>query len=144
MLVNRTLDYALRSLTYMGNSSVPTLSMKEISEEEHIPLNYLAKVMRKLVNQGIVGSRVGPSGGYTLSRPPEDIKLRDIYEAIEGEIDSTADCIDDDAVCYFFESCPQIPVWDKLRLYMIKVLEGTTLDEMMRNGSGNLGEIRFK
>lgn len=138
MLVSRTLDYALRSLAYMGNSSVPTLSMKEIAEEEHIPLDYLAKVMRKLVNQGIVGSRVGPSGGYTLNRPPEEIKLRDIYEAIEGEIDA-ADCVDDEVMCFFFESCTQIPVWDKLKFSMIKVLEGTTLDEMMRNSSGNLG-----
>lgn len=137
MLVSRTLDYALRSLAYMGNSSMLTLSMKEISEEEHIPLNYLAKVMRKLVNQGIVGSRVGPSGGYTLNRPPEEIKLRDIYEAIEGVIDAV-DCVDDEVMCFFFESCTQIPVWDKLKFSMIKVLEGTTLDEMMRNGSGNI------
>ncbi|HLE24341.1 MAG TPA: Rrf2 family transcriptional regulator, partial [Thermodesulfobacteriota bacterium] len=68
MQVSKTLDYAVRSLTYLSKEPVGRLSIKEISQNQHIPLNYLAKIMRKLVNKGIVQSMVGPEGGYVLRK----------------------------------------------------------------------------
>ena len=131
MQVTKTLDYAVRSLTYMGIQPVGKHSMKEISEEQHIPLNYLAKIMRRLVKKGLVRSSVGPDGGYTLRKLPNEINLRDIYEAIEGEI-RMVDCMDRDSVCILHETCPQLPVWDKIQLSMIKILEDTTLEDMLK------------
>ena len=58
MQVSKTLDYAVRSLTYLSKEPVGRLNIKEISQNQHIPLNYLAKIMRKLVNKGIVQSMV--------------------------------------------------------------------------------------
>jgi Rrf2 family protein len=130
MQVTKTLDYAVRSLTYMGNEPIGKHSMKEISENQHIPLNYLAKIMRRLVKKGIVKSMVGPYGGYTLRRSPSDISLRDIYEAIEGEI-RLVDCMDRNAICHLHETCPQLPVWDRVQLSMVKILEETTLEQML-------------
>jgi len=130
MQVTKTLDYAVRSLTYLGNEPVGKHSMKEISEHQHIPLNYLAKIMRKLVTRGIVKSMVGPDGGYTLRKPPSDISLRDIYEAIEGEI-RIVDCMDKSAICRLHEICPQLPVWDRIQLSMVKILQETTLEHML-------------
>jgi Rrf2 family iron-sulfur cluster assembly transcriptional regulator len=66
MQVSRTLDYAVRSLTYMSRRPVERFNIKEISENQHIPLNYLAKIMRRLVNKGLVRSMVGPEGGMRL------------------------------------------------------------------------------
>ncbi|MGQ0794208.1 MAG: RrF2 family transcriptional regulator [Deltaproteobacteria bacterium] len=130
MQVSKTLDYAVRSLTYMSGGAVGRFSMKQISETQRIPLDYLAKIMRKLVKGGLVRSAVGPDGGYTLRKSPEQIKLRDIYEAIEGDI-KTIDCMDADTICALYESCPQIPVWDKMQVSMIKILENTTLQDMI-------------
>ena len=130
MQVTKTLDYAVRSLTYMGYDPVVKHSMKEISENQHIPLNYLAKIMRRLVKKGIVRSMVGPDGGYTLRKAPGDISLRDIYEAIEGEI-RIVDCMSGNGICHLHESCPQLPVWDRVQLSMVKILEETTLEQML-------------
>ncbi|MEW6144989.1 MAG: Rrf2 family transcriptional regulator [Thermodesulfobacteriota bacterium] len=130
MQVTKTLDYAVRSLTYMGHEPIVKHSMKEISEHQHIPINYLAKIMRRLVKKGIVRSMVGPDGGYTLRKAPRDISLRDIYEAIEGEI-RVVDCMDKSAICHLHESCPQLPVWDRVQLSMVKILEETTLEQML-------------
>jgi Rrf2 family protein len=130
MQVTKTLDYAVRSLTYMGNEPVGRHSMKKISENQHIPLNYLAKIMRSLVKKGIVKSMVGPDGGYTLRKSPRDISLRDIYEPIEGEI-RIVDCMDKNSICRLHESCPQLPVWDRVQLSMVKILEETTLEQML-------------
>ncbi len=135
MQVSKTLDYAVRSLTYMGNDPVLKRSMKEISEHQHIPLSYLAKIMRRLVKKGIVRSMVGPDGGYALRRSPKEIKLRDVYEAIEGEI-RMVDCMDRDNICVFYDSCTQLPVWDKVQMSMIKILEDTTLQDMLSKSRG--------
>ena len=105
-------------------------SIKDISEKQHIPLNYLAKIMRKLVNRGIIRSMVGPEGGYALRKSPKEINLRDVYEAIEGEL-KIIDCMDKDSICVLYENCPQLPVWDKLQVSMIKILESTTLEDML-------------
>jgi len=134
MQVTKTLDYAVRSLTYMGHQPVEKHSMKEISQEQHIPLNYLAKIMRRLVKKGLVRSSVGPDGGYTLRKLPNEINLRDIYEAIEGEI-RMVDCMDKDAICVLHETCPQLPVWDRIQVSMIKILEDTTLEDMLKEKS---------
>ena len=131
MQVSRTLDYAVRSLTYLGRDPIGRFSIKEISQNQHIPLNYLAKVMRKLVNRGIVRSMVGPEGGYVLRKSPREITLREVYEAIEGDF-RMIDCMEKDSICILYENCPQFPVWDKLQISMIKILESTTLEDMLK------------
>ncbi|HEY7535320.1 MAG TPA: Rrf2 family transcriptional regulator [Thermodesulfobacteriota bacterium] len=132
--MSRTLDYAVRSLTYLGKDPVGRFSIKEISKNQHIPLNYLAKIMRKLVNKGIVRSMVGPEGGYILRKSPGEITLREVYEAIEGEF-RMIDCMEKDSVCVLYEKCPQLPIWDKLQISMIKILESTTLEDMLNQNT---------
>lgn len=134
MQVSKTLDYAVRSLTYMGSDPVLRHSMKDISEHQHIPLSYLAKIMRRLVKKGLVRSMVGPDGGYVLRKSPGEIKLRDVYEAIEGEI-RMVDCMDKDNICVLYDNCTQLPVWDKVQMSMIKILEDTTLQDMLNEGA---------
>jgi len=136
MQVSRTLDYAVRSLIYMGNHEVPRMSMKEISEAQHIPQNYLAKIMRRMVERGLIRSMVGPEGGYFLRRDPKDINLREIYEAVEGEL-RVIDCMDQDEVCALYENCTQLPVWDKLQVSMIKLLEKTSLEDLLTESGEN-------
>lgn len=134
MQVTKTLDYAVRSLTYMGIQPVVKHNMKEISEHQHIPLSYLAKIMRRLVKKGIVRSMVGPDGGYALRKSPGDINLMDVYEAIEGEI-RMVDCMEKDTICVLYDTCPQLPVWDKMQVSMIKILEDTTLENMLNENT---------
>ncbi len=137
MQVSKTLDYAVRSMTYMGTKPSWKSSMKEISDRQHIPINYLAKIMRRLVKKGLVRSMVGPEGGYTLRKTPCEISLREIYEAIEGEI-RMVDCMDNDSICVLHDSCTQLPVWDRVQLSMIKILEDTTLEDMLERQETNI------
>ncbi len=133
MQVSRTLDYAVRSLIYMGNHEVSRMNMEEISQAQHIPQNYLAKIMRRLVERGLVRSVVGREGGYFLDKSPDEISLKDIYEAVEGEI-RVIDCMDQESVCALYENCTQLPVWDKLKVSMIKLLENTKLQDLLNQG----------
>ncbi len=48
--------------------------------------NHLAKVMQRLARHGLVVSRRGPRGGFSLARPARRIRLLDVYEAMEGPL----------------------------------------------------------
>ncbi|WP_462136947.1 RrF2 family transcriptional regulator [Candidatus Mycalebacterium sp.] len=134
MQVSKALDYAIRSLTYLGNNPGRRCGMKEISENQHVPNKYLAKILGRLVKSGIVISVRGPSGGYILAKEPKKLNLRNVYEAIEGDI-HIIDCIDEDGPCALYENCTQLAIWDKLQLSMIEMLEKITIASLTDKGA---------
>lgn len=58
--------------------------IEHLAETEAVPANFLAQILLDLRNHGLITSRRGNRGGYTLARPPEDISLHDILMAVEG------------------------------------------------------------
>lgn len=60
---------------------------KDIARREGIPLRYLEQIFQDLKRAGIVDSRRGPRGGYTLKRPPESIRLGEVVRALQGPLD---------------------------------------------------------
>ncbi len=67
--------------------------VKDISRRQGISPRYLEQIFQKLKRAGIVGSKRGPSGGYFLSKKPEEIKVGDIIRTTEGGIDPVL-CLD--------------------------------------------------
>ena len=58
--------------------------IEHLAETEAVPANFLAQILGKLRNHGLITSRRGNQGGYCLSRAPEEISLYDILTAVEG------------------------------------------------------------
>jgi Rrf2 family protein len=69
-------------LAYNGRGE--PVQIRVISERQAIPSRYLEQIFRRLRRAGLVTSKRGPGGGYTLSRPPARITLREVIEAVEG------------------------------------------------------------
>lgn len=69
-------------------TSKNSITVNSIAEATGASRNHLAKVMQTLVKHDIVKSTRGPTGGFTLNKPPEQVSLLDIYECIEGKITS--------------------------------------------------------
>jgi Rrf2 family protein len=126
------LDYAVRSLTYIAKEEASVFTIRDISQKQHIPQNYLAKIMRKLVQKGLLSSSPGPEGGYSLRKPTEDISLKDIYEAIEGDM-QLIDCMEKNVVCELFDSCTQRSVWDHLQLHTLTFLNDISVKDIADN-----------
>ncbi len=76
------------------------INVNSLAEEMGASRNHLAKVLQQLVKQGYLKSVRGPSGGFVLSKPSEEISVLEIYEAIEGRID-VPECPLDRKICPF-------------------------------------------
>lgn len=72
----------------------------QIAEITNSSKHHVAKIFQRLVKDGLLESHRGPSGGFTLKRPPESISLLEIYESIEGKIEVTR-CPQDKHICPF-------------------------------------------
>ena len=85
MRITREADYALR-IVAMLSSEGKQLDAKVISERNDIPYRFTLKILRKIVQAGIVKSFRGVNGGYVLNRKPSEITLREVIETIDGKI----------------------------------------------------------
>lgn len=92
MKLSNTSEYALRILIYMGKDVQRMYSAKQLVEALHISDKYLRRLMTDLTKSGIISSIQGRDGGYLIAKKPEEIKLADIIEAIEG-MDKYTGCL---------------------------------------------------
>jgi Rrf2 family protein len=79
--------YAVRALFDIAfyNAGRPT-QVRDIAERQTIPPRFLEQIFQDLKRAGLVGSKRGPQGGYSLSHPAESITLGDVVRALEGPI----------------------------------------------------------
>jgi Rrf2 family cysteine metabolism transcriptional repressor len=110
------------------------LALKEMAERQQIPLKYLEQIAMVLKRAKLIKSIRGPSGGYTLSRPPEKINLLEIIEALEGSL-SFVNCVKDPSTCRRVESCAFNDLWKKISVETSKILRSVTLADMVRKDS---------
>jgi Rrf2 family protein len=86
-------EYAVLAILALSlHSGEGPLQVKAIAQKERIPLRFLEQVMNQLKKRGFVESVRGPHGGYRLTKPPDQIRLGEVLQAVEGplvEIDST-------------------------------------------------------
>lgn len=87
MRISQEADYAIRIVLYLSEQ-VPghIAGAKTIAEQESVSLRFLLKILRKLVQAGLVQSFRGTNGGYSLARLPEETNLKEVIEAIDGPI----------------------------------------------------------
>lgn len=92
-------DYALRAVLYLYKCGQgKRVEAKTISAHENIPPRFLLKLLRKLTVAGIFKSYMGYGGGYAVERPPEEITVRSVIEAVEGPINVNK-CLEDKKLC---------------------------------------------
>jgi Rrf2 family protein len=83
--------YALHALAYMAQQrTTAAITSQKIAQEKGIPIRFLLKVLKPLVDSGLLESKKGPTGGYMLARPASEITVLDIVEASEGTINGEA------------------------------------------------------
>ena len=81
MNVGRRVDYAVRALSFLaGQPAGKIVSRADIEKSQDIPSFYLSKIMKDLVEGGLVQSHVGSKGGFSLAKLASNISIKDVYE----------------------------------------------------------------
>ncbi len=97
--VPENVNLALHAAGFLAmNPAVGPLRVGQIAAKLGASETHLAKVMQHLVRAGLVVSRRGPQGGFVLARPPEEILLREVYEAVAGPLRPT-ECLLTNKLC---------------------------------------------
>lgn len=88
MRLSKRGEYGLRAMIDLASwtQDRKQVSIKEIAERENIPVKFLEQILRELKNAGLIGSRMGASGGYYLAKPPEKITLGQIIRSLDGPL----------------------------------------------------------
>ena len=137
--------YAVMAMADLAKNYVkePT-SLTEISLRQGISISYLEQLFLKLRKNNLVQSTRGPSGGYILSKPPGEIKLLSIINAVDEKI-KTVKCRKESKRGCNHKSikCITHNLWDDLEIHINKFFENNTLkDVLFREVKNNLEELK--
>jgi Rrf2 family cysteine metabolism transcriptional repressor len=124
-------DYGTRALLDLAiNWGNGPILLRDVAQRQQIPLLYLQRLISPLVAGGIVRSTRGARGGVWLARRPEDIRLNEVIQLLEGSI-APLECVDNPRTCNQSESCAARDIWGEAKEAMNGVLESTTLQDLV-------------
>ena len=110
--------------------------LRDIAAREHLPGTYLEQLMMPLRRAGIVLGVRGAKGGYALSRPPEEIPVLAVLEALEGPL-RLAECPTGSGCCGCPGTCVLQGLWEEGRVRLAEAYQGVTLATLVaRERSG--------
>jgi len=105
------------------------VSARQIAERRGIPPRFLEQLFVSLRRAGIVTAVRGAHGGFTLTRPPAEITVLDVVEALEGPLQSSV-CDQEHSGCGKSASCAAAPVWARATDALRDVFASSTLDSL--------------
>ena len=82
-MFSQTVEYALRAAVYLAGEAPEPRTTDQIAEATRVPKAYLSKVLQGLVRGGVVHSRRGTGGGMTLVKPPTELTILEVVNAVE-------------------------------------------------------------
>lgn len=109
------------------------MPLREVAEEEGIPNSFLAKVMQQLARMKMLRSSKGPGGGFTFRRPPSEIMVRDVIEAVDG-LDAMEACVMRTEPCDDRNPCPMHEGWSNVQDRISLLIENTSLADLAEGG----------
>lgn len=122
---------ALADLALYGANAPVRIS--QISERQFLPLTYLEQLFVKLRKNGLVKSMRGHQGGYMLARPPHQLTILDIIQAIEEHIKTTRCSLFSERGCQGKrDKCVTHDLWAQLEINIEKYLGSVTLEDVCR------------
>jgi len=104
--------------------------LRDVALRQDISLMYLEQLIAPLVAGGMVRTTRGPKGGVSLVKPPEQIKLREVIQLLEGST-APVECVNDPMVCNRSGICATRDIWGELKKKTDSVLESITIHDLV-------------
>lgn len=122
-------NYGVRAIFELArNYGKGPIQIKQISERQDIPMNYLEQLLLQLKKGGIIESIRGPMGGYVLTDDPAKISIADIFQILEGPLQMSG-CVQSNNKkhCHRTENCISNILWSKIQRRFVQILDEITL-----------------
>jgi Rrf2 family transcriptional regulator, iron-sulfur cluster assembly transcription factor len=127
-------EYGIRCMLLLAKCRPDeTLTLPDFRIQEGLSIPYAAKLMTLLKKAGLVKSVRGRSGGYQLSKEPDKIFLREIFEALGDSAFSSAHCAKYtglNEVCVHAGDCRVLDIWKTFDISISKILDKITLADV--------------
>ena len=129
-------EYGLRALMELAarRDSGP-VSAREIARTQSIPMRFLEHQLAALHRAGLIESQRGASGGYSLARIPDQIRIADAIEALEGPLAPMFCLQPHNDECAQTHQCGLQELWVRVESSVRDVLERTTLADIVTRHS---------
>ena len=146
MIVTQKNQYAIRAIYELAcHKGDDPLKIADIAKAQAIPMRFLEVILAKMKRSGMVTSKRGYAGGYTLVRPPDQIKVVEVLQHMQDNsrpVRCTACEIKGN--CPFDQNCVFLPMWQAVENAIAGVLSNTTIADLMDNAKGVAQEPKKK
>lgn len=132
MKVSKKSYYGLRAVLTLAQAKEP-LSIHTIAETEHLPEDYLEKILQILRRGGIVEAKKGTSGGYALAKPIEKLSTWDVLRVLDGPIKMFMPPVKGELPCLQVSHCQTNQVWRVLEEKIEQTLSAITLQSILES-----------
>lgn len=123
--------YALRVLIDLaeqgGESPVP---LKDIARRQGISVKYLQHIAKLLVDRNLLVGTSGKSGGYLMTRKPEECSVAEVLAAAEGSLAPVACLACETVDCDRQDTCKTLPMWQKFDAMTRDFFDGVTIADL--------------
>lgn len=135
-MLSHKAKYALKALTVLAKEygQGPVL-ISDIAQREAVPRKFLELILLELKNHGLLQSKKGKGGGYTLARPPQNIHVGEVLRVIDGPI-ALLPCVSKTAYtrceeCRDERTCGVRLVMKEVRDTTARILDATSLADLL-------------
>ena len=127
--------YAVMALVDLARfDGINPVSLRDISLRQGISLDYLEQIFSKLKKNNIVKSIRGTQGGYILNKNPNDIKLTNIFYAVDEKVKTVQCKKDSKKGCNGKATkCITHDLWDELESHINTFFESKSLEDLLQN-----------
>jgi len=123
--------YGIRAILELAESyRQGPLQLKIIAQYQDISVKYLEQIISMLRSAGFVRSIRGAKGGYILAKAPNQIKLSDVFDCLEGPV-TTVECIENEDYCARAADCIARQLWKQVNDAIKNVLQSITLQDLL-------------
>ena len=127
--------YAVMALVDLARfDNINPVSLRDISLRQGISLDYLEQIFSKLKKNEIVKSIRGTQGGYVLNKNPNDIKLTNIFHAVDEKVKTVQCKKESKRGCNGKATkCITHNLWDELEIHINTFFENKSLKDLLNN-----------
>ena len=129
--------YAVMALVDLARfDNINPVSLRDISLRQGISLDYLEQIFSKLKKNEIVKSIRGTHGGYVLNKNPNDIKLTNIFNAVDEKVKTVQCKKESKRGCNGKATkCITHNLWDELEIHINTFFENKSLQDLIKNNN---------